>query len=246
VQLNRLQLLALAVVGGAAAIAACSTSMTVEGGGSFGRAGGIGPAESSSTGSATQAPRCPSDPPTAGASCPDVAVICTFGPDVRDECVEKYECNDLGRWVSVTGSCQVQCPEAFAAIAPGAACGDHRMTCSYDEGTCGCFNADPALPPPDDAGAADGSSADGGDAGDAGDAGKDGGFTKPLVPGVWKCVPPPGEVICPSARPRVLDACVKQVSCDYGTCELGRPLGYACLGSVWVAQQDHQLPECEQ
>jgi hypothetical protein len=238
VQLKGAKWLALVVIAGATAIVACSSATSfTETGGSFGRAGGVGPV--GSTGSSgfggTEPPRCPTDPPTPGTSCAGFASICTYGPDVREECVELYECN-IGRWAEATGSCQVQCPKTFAEIAPGTPCGDHLMACSYDEGTCGCFNDDPQLPPPSEAGAVDASSTDGGD------AGKDGGFTRPLAPGVWKCVAPPADVTCPSARPRVLDACVKPVTCDYGTCELGQDLSYDCSGGIW---QPSVQPSCD-
>lgn len=230
---------AVVVIGAATAIVACSGVSSFETGGSFGRAGGVGPVGSSSgVGGATQPPRCPADPPDVGTSCSGFASVCTYGPDVRDQCAEKYECTLL-RWKEATGSCQVECPKTFAEIAPGTACGDYSMTCSYDEGTCGCFNDDPQLPPPVDSGVADASSSDAG-----GDGGKDGGIPKPLVPGVWKCVAPPADVTCPSARPRVLDACVKAVTCDYGTCELGRDLSYDCTGGIW--QPSSVSPSCDQ
>jgi hypothetical protein len=122
--------------------------------------------------------------------------------------------------VHTTPTCVDDCPTSFDAIVAGAgaACPDSNVACSYDEGTCGCVG--------------DGASAPGGEAGTSSFA--DGGDGEaPKMPGVWKCVAPPTTVPCPSARPRVLDACVKPVSCDYGTCELQRPMGYACTAGYW-------------
>jgi hypothetical protein len=243
VQLNRAKWLALSVIGGATVIVACSSSVSVDSsGGSFGRAGGVGPVGSTSgVVGATQPPRCPADAPTIASSCSGFASICTYGPDVRDECVEKYEC-ERGRWQNATASCQVQCPKTFAEIVPGTACGDTEMACSYDEGTCGCFVDGPK--PTFDAGNGDASTglSDAGDGG-AGEGGEAGGFVRPLFPGVWKCVAPPADPTCPSARPRVLDACVKEVVCDYGTCELGLDLGYSCTGGIW--QPTNDLASCD-
>lgn len=227
---TRVKWLGLFVIGGATVVVACSSTTTFEsGGGSFGRAGGVGSAGSSgSTGPGTQPPRCPPDPPSVRSSCSGFASICTYGPDLRDECVEKYECS-RGDWEDGTGSCQVQCPKSFFDIAPGTPCGDSEMACSYDDGTCGCFRDGPKP-------AVDAGGADAGDGGDGGGAKDGGGFVRPLYPGVWKCVAPPTDPACPSTRPRVLDACVKEVSCDYGSCELGRNLGYRCLGTIWQEQ----------
>lgn len=230
-QLKRTKLLAGFALGALTlTIVACSSSMTIESSpGAFGRAGGVGPVGSTGVVQPTEPPRCPPDPPKVGSSCSGYASICTYGPDTRESCVEKYECY-AGDWEDATGTCAVQCPKTFGEIAPGTACADSTMACSYDEGTCGCV------------GAATGS--DAGPQPDASTDGGDGGFTpKPLYPGVWKCVPPPGDVACPSARPRVLDACVKRVTCDYGTCELGRPLSYSCQG-VW--QESYAEPSCDE
>lgn len=235
-QLKRTKLLAGFALGALTlTIVACSSSIsTVETSPGFGRVGGVGPVGSTGVVQPTEPPRCPADPPKAGSSCSGFGTSgCTYGPDVRSRCVETYECY-AGDWEDVTGSCAVQCPKTFAEIAPGTACGDDTMACSYDEGTCGCVGAatGDAGPEPDASTSTD-ASTDGGD----------GGFTKPLYPGVWKCVPPPGDVACPSARPRVLDACVKRVTCDYGTCELGQPLSYSCQG-VW--QESFAEPSCDE
>lgn len=233
-QLKRTKLLAL---GSFAAlmltIVACSSSIGVESTpGAFGGSRGVGPVGSTGVVEPSEPPRCPADPPKVGSSCAGFGSICTYGPDTRESCVEKYECYG-GDWEDATGSCPVQCPKTFGEITPGTACGDATMACSYDEGTCGCvadLGAD-AGPQPD---AATDAATDGGDGGVP---------SKPLTPGVWKCVPPPGDVACPSARPRVLDACVKRVTCDYGTCELGRPLSYSCQG-VW--QESYSEPSCDE
>jgi hypothetical protein len=242
-QLRRAKWLALAVTGGATVIVACSSASSIETGGSFGRAGGVGPVGSASAPTEGAPPRCPPDPPAIGSSSIGFATICTYGPDTRDECVEKYEADENERWQNATGSCPVQCPASFFDITPGTACGDSEMACSFEDGTCGCFHDGPL--PKIDAGSGDAASSsdaatDGGDGGK--DAGKDGGFTRPLVPGVWKCVAPPTDVACPSARPRAVDACVKAVTCDYGTCELGQDLSYDCTQGIW--QPSFNPPSC--
>jgi hypothetical protein len=241
VQLKRARILGITVIGGATAIVACSSSSSfIETGGSFGRAGGVGPSGSVSTGTTSPStpPRCPPDAPTPGTGCSGFASICTYGPDTRDDCAEKYECRN-SRWVDATGDCQVQCPTTLAEIIPGTACGDSQMACSYDDGTCGCVGS--GAPEAGTADAGSSGTTDGGDAGDGGDGGKP---PRVLYPGVWKCVAPPTNVACPSARPRVLDACVKSVSCDYGTCELGQPLVYDCKGGVW--QESFDSPPCDE
>jgi hypothetical protein len=239
-QLKRARTLGIAVIGGATAIVACSSSSSFsESGGAFGRAGGVGASGSATTGTggSTTPPRCPPDPPAVGTGCSGFASVCTYGPDTRDECAEKYECRN-SRWTKATGNCAVQCPKTLAEIVPGTACDDSEMACSYDDGTCGCVGSGSGA----DAGTADAGSGtlgttDGGDGGD-------GGPTRILYPGVWKCVAPPTDLACPSARPRVLDACVKSVSCDYGTCELGRPLVYDCSGGVWT--ESYASPPCDE
>lgn len=239
----RAKWLALSVIGGATIIVACSSSTTIETGPFFGGSGGVGAVGSSSGAGVvpTKAPRCPADPPQLGSGCGGFASICTYGPDLRDECVEKYECS-RGVWEDGTGSCQVQCPKDFFDIVPGTPCDDSEMGCSYDEGTCGCFRDGPK--PTFDAGGGADAATGTSDGGDGGDGGKDGGgYVRPLYPGVWKCVAPPTDPACPSTRPRVLDECVKEVTCDYGSCELGLNLSYRCAGAIW---QEPTLPDsCE-
>ena len=234
-QLTRTRLPALFSLA-ALAVVACSSSMSVESvPGSFGRAGGVGPVGSTGVTDPLPPSRCPADPPKVGSSCSDVpAGGCTYGPDTRDHCVETYECY-AGDWEETTGACAVQCPKTFAEIAPGTTCGDITMACSYDEGTCGCVgDAGDAGPKPDASTGVD-----------AGSDGGDGGVPpKPTIPGVWKCVPPPTTAGCPSARPRVLDACVKRVTCDYGTCELGKSLSYSCQGT-WQESYSYSEPTCD-
>lgn len=244
-QLTRAKSLGLIVIGGATIIVACSSSSTVFETGGFSGSGGVGPVGSASAGPPIEPPRCPEEPPKAGSSCAaNPGVECTYGPDTRSYCAPRFHC-DGGFWEDTTGDCQVQCPRSFDEIVVGTACGDSAMACSYDEGTCGCFHDGPI--PPFDAGSGDAATADasssGGDAGDGGK--KDGGIIRPLVPGVWKCVAPPTDPACPSARPRALDHCVKAVTCDYGTCALGQDLSYDCTGGPsgnW--QKSFDQPEC--
>lgn len=223
------------VIGGAIAIVACSSASSFsEVGGAFaGSSGAVGGVASGpTTGTSSGPPRCPTDAPSPGAPCPaNNGVTCNYGPDVRDECADVYVQCVSGRWKDVGADCAVRCPKTFAEIAPGTTCGDIDMACSYDEGTCGCIGDRPA---PSDAGVQD--------AGSDADA-ADGAPPKVLYPGVWKCVAPPTTVACPSARPRELDACVKRVTCDYGTCELGRPLAYDCLAGIW--QESYDPPACD-
>lgn len=156
---------------------------------------------------------CPGEPPDDGAACdaPSSFATCRYGPDVRDECSDTFVCENR-RWTRTAGTCATSCPSRFEDLPIGAACADDSVACSYDEGTCGCVGE--AGP---DAGAVDAGDPDGGH-----------GLPPPPKPGVWKCAPPPSEPACPSARPQVLDPCVKQVQCDYGTCALGRPLLWFC------------------
>lgn len=221
----RLRLVALA------ALVACSSSGfstidTVSGGGVGGSSGVSGTTgDDFGPNGSPREPRCPADPPPEGALCNVTAAVCTYGPDVREECNETYTCSK-GRWSHSTPDCAADCPSTRAAITAGTACPDNQVVCSYEEGTCGCTGGEiPTPPPDDDAGTLD----DGGDGGDAGDGGK----KYVPVPGTWKCVAPPTTVACPSARPRVLDDCVKQVTCDYGSCELDRALSYSCEGRFW-------------
>ena len=238
---SRAKLSIVVVLGGATAIVACSSasSITEVSGGFAGSSGAVGGTGSgSSTGTSALPPRCPEEAPTAGSGCTGSGgARCYYGPDVRNECAaQSFECTS-GRWKDITRRCAVECPETFASIVPGATCGDIEMACNYEEGTCGCMG-DGATP---DAGTVSDAGAD------ASDGGGEGGVTKVPVPGVWKCVPPPATVGCPSVRPHVLNGCVKAVTCDYGTCELGRPLSYDCTGGgsgEW--QESFDPPTCDQ
>ena len=247
-QLRRARLLGIVVIGGATIIVACSSSSSVVETGGFAGSSGVGPVGSTTVGPPLDPPRCPVDPPKAGTSCPTSGgARCIYGPDTRDYCAHRLTC-DGGFWEDTTGDCQVQCPKTFAEIVAGTACADSEMGCSYDEGTCGCVHDGP-IP---DAGSGDAATADASSSGsDGGDGGKkDGGIIRPLVPGVWKCVAPPTDPACPSARPQVLNGCVKEVTCDYGTCALGQDLSYDCGGggspgatsNTWT--KSSEPPEC--
>lgn len=235
---GRAKLSAIVVLGGATAIAACSSASITEVSGGFGGSSGVVGGSASGTTTATSAmpPRCPEEAPGAGSGCTGSnGARCHYGPDLRNACADQsFECTSSGRWKAITrDECAVRCPETFATIVPGTTCGDIEMACNYEEGTCGCMGdgTKPDAGAPSDAGA------------DASDAGE-GGTVKVPVPGVWKCVPPPATVGCPSVRPHVLNECVKAVTCDYGTCELGRRLSYDCTGKAWEKSLDS--PSCDE
>lgn len=242
-QLTRVHWLALASVASAAtisALAACSSASIESFGGSFassataGESRGVG---GTGTATAVEEPRCPTERPKGTDFCNSPGAVCTYGPDVREDCNDTYECRS-GRWLASTPTCAADCPKSFDAIAQGAVCPDSDVACSYDEATCGCVGSEVPVDPPDDAGAGDAAT-------DGGADGGEGGMTFTPRPGVWKCVPPPTTVPCPSARPRVLDPCVKEVSCDYGSCELGpRALVYTCGQGFW--QGPRLAPGCDQ
>jgi hypothetical protein len=231
VQLRSWALL-VSTFGAVIAVAACSSSSfeTVNASGGFAGSGGVGGAstEPSSPPTAGRAPsssqRCPPEPPTATYCGSIPAGGCGYGPDVRNECNDHYDC-DGTKWVHTQPACMNDCPKSYYDIAQGAACPDSNVGCSYDEGTCGCVASGPTPTPPD------------GGASDAATDGGDGGTKPPPTPGTWVCVAPPTTAGCPSARPRELDDCVKPVTCDYGSCPLGKNLHYECTQLTWLRSQ---------
>jgi hypothetical protein len=157
-------------------------------------------------------------PPEVGSSCNvfpaiDSSGTCEYGHDLEPACNDLFKC--LGQWTrEPRSSCFGRCPDSFQEIVAGAPCGDTAVGCSYLEGTCACVADDGSTP--SDAGTGDG------------------GATSQTTPkGHWRCAPPPART-CPAQRPAVGSDCVHPMTCDYGSCILGRPAAFSCEGSVWV------------
>jgi hypothetical protein len=161
---------------------------------------------------------CPAAAPSEGASC-DGDRICDYGNAAEVECNERASCTQ-NQWSRspASGECQA-CPATYEARSPGAPCtttAAHPFVCSYYEGTCGCV--------PDHPGA-------GADAG--GDAGA------PVLTGTWRCTKPADG--CPARRPIAGNACVRTMSCDYGSCLFGMALSFLCQGT-WSAEGKPTCP----
>lgn len=211
----------------AVAIAACN-SVAVSGGG-FSSSGSGNAVGSGGGATATPPPEpfamatdCPRDEPFDREACSG-EYACDYGNAAELECNERALCTK-GEWqrVKASGDCQ-SCPDDYDERAPGSACTtsvDHPFVCSYYQGTCGC------VPEKSDA-SADAST----------DAGSDGG--SPLVRGTWACVT--AQEGCPARRPIAGNACVKSMTCDYGSCLFGTALLFECQGT-WSAAEKPQCP----
>jgi hypothetical protein len=49
----------------------------------------------------------------------------------------------------------------------------------------------------------------------------------------WICARPPAAG-CPAQRPSVGSDCVREMTCDYGSCTIKRDVTFACEGGTWI------------
>jgi hypothetical protein len=132
-------------------LAACGGTITGGPGNDSGTGSDGGTGSDSGTGSDTgtgtdgQPPpaSCPTDPPTAGASCTDNGLECEYGTNPNVECNKTFTCaGSLWTSPSSTPPCPPadDCPPAYITSGKNEQCSmsDEDLTCSYAQGTCIC------------------------------------------------------------------------------------------------------------
>lgn len=166
------------------------------------------------TGSDGAAFPCPASPADKATVWCTPGTWCEYGSAAEQTCNDRLLCGN-GRWVSIPKDCDVECPATWDELAEGTPCSSASPICTFDEGTCGCVVTDSAG---DDAGA-DASDPDAGDASVAPPSGR------------WTCVRAASG--CPGKRPLLGNACVNEMTCDYGSDLFGTDLSFECKASRW-------------
>lgn len=85
--------------------------------------------------------KCPTSPPSPGASCSYANLYCEYGSNPSPDCNQLFLCQG-GSWVDeTTGSAcppQADCPGSYASVPTGQDCTPNGLACAYPEGTCLC------------------------------------------------------------------------------------------------------------
>lgn len=181
-------------------------------------AGGTGGGHGNGTGpSGALVAACPGSPPTVGASCAELGLLCEYGDDLDWTCNVVTHCKPGGTWELATGG-NPKCPSPALGVGPGCpashptaaknqTCPQDNQVCAYPEGICVCQPGYVIGP---------------------------GGPDASVPPSTWQCASPSAG--CPPFRPRIGSACsISELSCDYGVCGMPSGSAYRCdAAGTWT------------
>jgi hypothetical protein len=163
---------------------------------------------------------CGSDPTSLATSCPTTDQVCEYGNDLDPSCNILYRCPRPGKdWLR-----DIQDGGDDATDSCFARCPATRSEIVEGEAcndtTMGCSYTR-------------GTCACLATTSDAGDGG---------ASGTWQCAPRPEEDGCPAQRPPLGSTCVREITCDYGSCTLRRDLTYKCVSGRWLQADSPVCP----